>query len=296
MPQKKAEISSLVIEVTRRCNMKCPHCLRGPAQALDITQDILDRLLAPVSSIGTITLSGGEPSLRPELLMMVLNTCKHYRISIEECYIVTNGKHITDKFLNAVMAWQQYTVTPTVNPHIAVDWHTAYKLLTEMRDEENRCNGCYVALSMDAYHEPISLANLAKLCSVPHLTYDKYVSDHYGEAWVIAEGRALTNGIGNKTLKELRPWLFEPSGSVLEIEAFGDDDETDLYNIEEIMCNCRGDILKTCDASYKSQQTLKHFNLSDLAPTETWLDRSVARWKYFEETGYRVGKNVPIIH
>ena len=30
-------VESLVIEVTRRCNMRCEHCLRGDAQNLDIS-------------------------------------------------------------------------------------------------------------------------------------------------------------------------------------------------------------------------------------------------------------------
>lgn len=29
-------LESLVVEITRRCNMKCPHCLRGNAQRVDI--------------------------------------------------------------------------------------------------------------------------------------------------------------------------------------------------------------------------------------------------------------------
>lgn len=34
-------VNYLAIEVTRRCNMKCNHCLRGDAQNLDISTAVL---------------------------------------------------------------------------------------------------------------------------------------------------------------------------------------------------------------------------------------------------------------
>jgi len=59
-------IDNLYFEVTRRCNMKCGHCLRGCAQKVDLTIDIVDRFLRlnEVTSIGRIGFSGGEPSLK----------------------------------------------------------------------------------------------------------------------------------------------------------------------------------------------------------------------------------------
>jgi len=41
----KIEIEDLVIETTRRCNMACPHCLRGPAQNADMPAKYLHDLL-----------------------------------------------------------------------------------------------------------------------------------------------------------------------------------------------------------------------------------------------------------
>ena len=34
--RKPVELNSMAIEVTRRCNMACPHCLRGEAQGINI--------------------------------------------------------------------------------------------------------------------------------------------------------------------------------------------------------------------------------------------------------------------
>ena len=43
------------IEVTRRCNMKCAHCLRGPAQNIDLSFEEVDAFLDNFSFINQIT-------------------------------------------------------------------------------------------------------------------------------------------------------------------------------------------------------------------------------------------------
>ena len=52
-----------VIEVTRRCNMQCRHCLRGDAQNVDISNEIIDRFFdgfADGAVIENVVFSGGE--------------------------------------------------------------------------------------------------------------------------------------------------------------------------------------------------------------------------------------------
>ena len=51
-----------VIEVTRRCNMQCRHCLRGDAQNVDISNEIIDRFFdgfADGAVIENVVFSGG---------------------------------------------------------------------------------------------------------------------------------------------------------------------------------------------------------------------------------------------
>ena len=37
-------IDSLVLEITRRCNMSCEHCMRGEAQNIDMDLSIIDKI------------------------------------------------------------------------------------------------------------------------------------------------------------------------------------------------------------------------------------------------------------
>lgn len=41
----KMNLMHLVIETNRQCNLKCTHCIRGDAQDVTITPEIIDTLL-----------------------------------------------------------------------------------------------------------------------------------------------------------------------------------------------------------------------------------------------------------
>ena len=41
----KFDIQSLTLEVTRRCNLACEHCMRGDAQNVDMTYEMVDKIL-----------------------------------------------------------------------------------------------------------------------------------------------------------------------------------------------------------------------------------------------------------
>ena len=69
-------INNLMIEVTRRCNLKCDHCLRGDAQNKDISTEYIDALLDQVTSIGSVTFTGGEPFLATYIIDYFLNKLK----------------------------------------------------------------------------------------------------------------------------------------------------------------------------------------------------------------------------
>jgi MoaA/NifB/PqqE/SkfB family radical SAM enzyme len=61
-------ISQLIVEVTRRCNMMCDHCLRGDEQSIDMSDDVIKAVLSGVSSIGSLVFTGGEPTLAVDVI------------------------------------------------------------------------------------------------------------------------------------------------------------------------------------------------------------------------------------
>lgn len=43
--RKEIEIYNMTFEVTRKCNKKCIHCLRGDSQNINMTQEIIEESL-----------------------------------------------------------------------------------------------------------------------------------------------------------------------------------------------------------------------------------------------------------
>ena len=101
-------IDNLSIEVTRRCNLHCEHCLRGNAQPLDIDLKYVKTLFKKISYINCLTLTGGEPSLKPNIIRDIVKIAKKYNVEIGSFYIATNGKKISNDFLLAIIELHNY--------------------------------------------------------------------------------------------------------------------------------------------------------------------------------------------
>lgn len=57
---EKVVFNQLTIEVTRRCNMACGHCLRGDAENIDLTNMDIDSVLDQTEAIGRLIVTGGS--------------------------------------------------------------------------------------------------------------------------------------------------------------------------------------------------------------------------------------------
>lgn len=87
----KISFDYLVIEITRRCNLNCAHCLRGDPQELDISNKIIDNLLEQTETIYGLFLSGGEPTLNLETMRYILNRLQAFEIPLHSVELFTNG-------------------------------------------------------------------------------------------------------------------------------------------------------------------------------------------------------------
>lgn len=48
---EKIAIDHLLVEITRKCQLRCAHCLRGDAQNINMSPKIIDKLLESVCVI-----------------------------------------------------------------------------------------------------------------------------------------------------------------------------------------------------------------------------------------------------
>lgn len=93
------EISNLVIEVTRKCNMACPHCLRGDAEKISFDYKMLPNVFSGIDYIDTITFTGGEITVALPTFEKIVDYICTRNIQFENFYIKTNLKKVSKKFL-----------------------------------------------------------------------------------------------------------------------------------------------------------------------------------------------------
>lgn len=89
--EKQYEIENLMLEITRRCNMTCNHCMRGDAQNIDMPYEVIDEILKNVRRIYTITFTGGEPFLKLDTINYFIDECERLGVEVSNFYIATNG-------------------------------------------------------------------------------------------------------------------------------------------------------------------------------------------------------------
>lgn len=111
---KKYIFAGLVIELTRRCNMRCKHCVRGEAQNITITKEIIDRIFENVQDCLSLYVSGGEPLLEPDILLYLLNRARSWgRLASLE--ITTNGSILDERIVYALEELCKEPIHPDFN-------------------------------------------------------------------------------------------------------------------------------------------------------------------------------------
>ena len=201
MKTNKLYLKNLSVEITRRCNMTCGHCLRGDSEQTDIRQKDIYNVLKNVKYIQHFNITGGEPSLNPAAMRYILELLKRFGIGVYSFYIVTNGSRsaLSQEFIDVCAALYDYQ---------------------EEKTEDNNCH--MLEMSDDRFHDPAAQEQVsAKLGKYPffglrgqsenifllkegrceagntnniypiYLTATDYV---YGDVYLNAEGMILSNG------------------------------------------------------------------------------------------------------
>ena len=224
---KKINIYSLSIEITRQCNMCCIHCMRGNAENTNLDPNILNSFLKQVKDITTLTITGGEPSLVPEIMIKLLRKFQKYKVDVGNIYIVTNGKKITNKFITACIEWYLYCYDNEISA---------------------------VCTSKDMFHEPVWPDNIKKLEALSFFNNRDKNTD-FTKTHVLNIGRAKTLHLPNVT-KNDRPY-FE------EIECETIDEHTIEVCSGNITVTTNGDILSQCDYAYNETDAIKIGDVND---------------------------------
>jgi len=178
-------VDSLVIEVTRKCNLKCSHCLRGDAQNIDIDEKHIGILFSKLDYINLLTISGGEPSLVPKKINKIVSLAKKHNVGIGNFYIATNAKEKNSTFILAIINLYAYCSDNEISQ---VNW------------------------SNDGFHE--NGEDQIELLSVLKFASAKYENYAFSYAMVLKQGRS-------KNGSEVKPYFLQvDDDSVTEGEVY----------------------------------------------------------------------------
>lgn len=115
----KITFAGLEVEITRKCQLKCAHCIRGDAQELDMSRETIDSLLDKTNCIYMLRFTGGEPFLNIDGMRYFLEGIKKRRILLSGLQIITNGLVRTDEAICLIGDYSAY-IRQFVKPEIDI--------------------------------------------------------------------------------------------------------------------------------------------------------------------------------
>ena len=220
----KILIDDLILETTRRCNMRCEHCLRGDAENMNLDTSFIEAVLSRADSVCSVVFSGGEPSLAVPTIREFYRLAEEYRCIPSNFYVATNGKEHAKELA-----------------HILIDAWTV--------SDDKDC--CAVCISKDLWHEKLTETN-----PLEALAFYRDDKDHTNDKpqnktdWPWCIGRAADYGIGRKP----NDFVLDPS---FQGEITKDGRDT-ILRIETLYLSCNGYLYGNCDLSYERMDSMPY--------------------------------------
>lgn len=244
-------VEQLVLEVTRKCNMTCKHCLRGPAENVDMTKEIVDKTFANIESVSSLVFTGGEPFMNVDIIEYALEVVKTKEIPVFELFLVTNAKVVKDRYIKVLNDWMLYVAICNCGDRILTT-------KSYLPDTEDMFSYGGVAISRDKFHDPIPMENYIRYRM---LSYYSDIKEHKGDEFknIRNEGNAKINGIGT----------YNPERNIVCVDYSILDNLngviiSDLRVEGNLYINVKGDVLGDCDVSYVNQKSISIGNILEM--------------------------------
>lgn len=213
-------VSDLALEVTRRCNMSCRHCMRGDAQNIDISDDILETVAQNIYPLH-VTFTGGEPSLNVEAIRQYFELAEAYGTMPRSFCVITNGKENREELASALLH--------------------AYGKMAD-------ADGCILIQSVDEFHEfhedVPEMPNIFNALSFFFYEYEVRPKKDNDRKWVLNLGRAKENGLGYKHSR----WMAEDLAELIEDE--NNEDGFQSVDVHNLYICANGNVLGTSECCY----------------------------------------------
>ena len=181
---KKYRFKRFGIELTRRCNYNCAHCLQGAAENVTITPKIIDTMFSQIEQADQITLFGGECLLELNMIKYLIEAIDRYNLKTKEFDFVTNGSILDARLIDMLSSFTSKLPDRKVFMHISND---------EFHDEaqSNKCLEFYNSQNTNGDQIEIALHGKFKV-SPDGKRYNMLYS---GRAISFRKGESTLNGL-----------------------------------------------------------------------------------------------------
>ena len=258
MKEIRNALGCVIVELTRRCNMKCRHCMRGPAQCRDMSVEVMNALVKKMSglSVDRIALGGGESTTVPSLVSKFFKKTEGAGIYPCSYSIVTNGKAMPRAFMDVIARIQAhaevYVMASFDNCHDRVSVDEFLERCEKLRE---------VTAEADRFHQGVRM----------QFRYrgDDYVSDAVQEQRHTSEdilkmGRGATEFGGWKAVT-VYPYDVKGNG----------DDYLPLCE-DDFYVDVDGNVWPHCDLSYRFMARRRKYCLGNVTdPGFDWYEAAI---------------------
>lgn len=258
MKEIRNALGTVIVELTRRCNMKCKHCMRGPAQCRDMKPDVMRALIKKMSgvSIDRIALGGGESTLVPELVSKFFRMTAAAGIYPAMYCIVTNGKVMTRQFMNVVARLQReaevYIMTSFDNCHDQISRDEFIERCEELKRVTSEADRFHQGVAMQFRYQGDNFLN------------DEIKEERHTRDDISKMGRGATV-FGGYCAVKVYPFDVKGDG----------DDEPPLFE-DDFYVDVDGNVWPHCDLSYRFMSRRKKYCLGNVTdPGFDWLAAAV---------------------
>lgn len=260
-------IDNLIIELTRQCNMSCPHCLRGKSRNkhMDfITVNNIVRMLDD-TTIGSLVFTGGEVTLALNVLNAFIEEMRIAPFHFGNFYIKTNGKTNEKKakeFCNLL-----FDLNELSENQIDIDRKDDYPM--------NQ-----LVLSNDIWHEKVDCPKVyhcLSFFSMP-ICMDRIEG-------IIWEGKARNNFPKQSCRPPRENKLYTESECTWSIDAKGKlttVPDLDSLCIDEMYISSNGNIVWNCDLSYLRIDREAEYNINCTNSLQYVVAATMAKQKQME--------------
>lgn len=227
----KFKFAYLGLEITRKCNLKCAHCLRGDAQNLSMSTAVIDKILDSSAGIKEIFFTGGEPFLEPDLIEYVVDQVIERDFECFGMAVITNGTIMNDNAIRCIKALNKFA-----------EWS---------RKKYGDIAKCRISISNDHFHDQES----STVCMEFYKPYageflELIMHGDISDDRLVKAGRAVQTGVAESDFRKFhalprRVYINEYNaiGCMLELSAQGNLYLPEYNSWKDIDANSIGNIM-----------------------------------------------------